>query len=141
VSHWTSACSVLASTSASFVSASGCTFEALTSFLEGVELKVFAVSSTTSSPFAIILLLGVVAELFCAFGIVTSDEGLKISGTFSIFDSSALLLPTFVSSSSAKGSFEVVAGSSIRCAGGAVSLVLVAEEAPSPNSGIAAGSI
>jgi hypothetical protein len=46
-------------------------------FLEGTELKVFAVSNTTSSTFAILLLLGVAAELFCAFDTVTSDEGLK----------------------------------------------------------------
>jgi hypothetical protein len=84
-----------------------------------------------------------VAELFCAFGTVTSDEGLKISGTFiySIFDSSPLPLPAFVSTSSAKGSFGIVAGSSILCAGGTVYFVLAAEEAPSSNSGIAAGSM
>jgi hypothetical protein len=84
-----------------------------------------------------------VAELFCAFGTVTFDEGLKISGTFisSIFDSLALPLPAFVSTSSAEGSYDIVSGSSILCAGGTISFVLAAEEAPSPNSGIAAGSM
>src|SRR5690242_17653140 len=65
---------VVALISAGFVSASVGTFEASATFLEGVELKVFT-DSNTSSIFAILLLLGVVVELFCAFGTVTSDEG------------------------------------------------------------------
>jgi hypothetical protein len=54
-----------ASSSVGFVSASVCAFEASAICLEGVELKVFTVSNT-SSTFAILLLLGVAAELFCA---------------------------------------------------------------------------
>jgi hypothetical protein len=70
-----------ASISAYSISTSVCAFEASTIFFEGVEFKVFTVSST-SSTFAILLLLGVAAELFCAFDTVTSDEGLKISSVF-----------------------------------------------------------
>jgi hypothetical protein len=118
-------------------------FRSFAIFLEGVELKVFVVSNTTSSTFSILLLLGVVAELFCAFGTITSDEGLKISGTFisSIFDSSTLPFSAFVPTSSAEGIFGSVAGSSILYAEGTVSFVLAAEEVPSPNSGITAGSM
>jgi hypothetical protein len=55
------------------------------------KLKALTVSST-SSTFAILLLLGVAVEPFCAFGTVTSDEGLKISSVFvsSIFGFSTL---------------------------------------------------
>jgi hypothetical protein len=82
---------IAASISAGFVSASVCTFEALATFLEGVELKVFT-DSNTSSTFAILLLLGVAAEPFCALGTVTSGKGLKIPSAFvsSIFGFSAL---------------------------------------------------
>jgi hypothetical protein len=58
--------------------------EASTIFLVGAGLKVFAVSNTTSSTFAILLLLGVAAKLFCVFGTIASVEGLKISGIFVI---------------------------------------------------------
>jgi hypothetical protein len=85
-----------ASISAGFVSASVCAFEASAIFVEGVELKVFTVSNT-SSTFAILLLLGVTTKLFYAFGTVTSDEGLKISSAFvsSIFGFSALSFSVF----------------------------------------------
>ena len=87
--------------------------------------------------------MGVAAELFCAFGAVTSDEGLKISNTFvsPIFDSSALSLSAFVSTSSTEGAFDVIAGSSAFYAGGAGSLNSAAEEAPPPNSGTTVGSM
>jgi hypothetical protein len=110
VSAWIIATSI----SASFVLASVGTFEASATFLEGVELKVFT-DSNTSSTFAILLLLGVVAEPFCALNTVTSDEGLRIPTTFvsPIFDSSALPISVFVSASLAEGSFGVVVGSSV----------------------------
>jgi hypothetical protein len=119
---------IVASTSAYFVSASGCALEASAIFLVGAGFKVFVVSKTTSSTFAI-LLLGVVAELFCVFGAVASVEGLKISGIFvtsSVFDLSALSLSTFVSTSSTEGAFGIIAGSSVLCTGGIVSLVSAA---------------
>jgi hypothetical protein len=133
---------VAASTSAYFVLASGCAFEALTIFLEGVQLKVFVVSNTTSSTFAILLLLGVVAELFCAFGTVASIEGLKISGIFvisPIFDPSAL--SAVASTSLTESNFGIMVGSQVFYAGRTVSFVSADEEAPSPNSGITVGSM
>jgi hypothetical protein len=72
---------IAAPISADFVSASVYTFEASLIFPEGVELKAFTVSNT-SSTFAILLLLGVAARLFCAFGTVTSAEGLKLTFVF-----------------------------------------------------------
>jgi hypothetical protein len=122
----------------------GLRFGGFGNFFEGIELKDFVVSNTTSSMFAILLLLGVAAEPFCAFGMGTSDEGLKISGIFvisSIFDPSALSLSAFVSTSSTEGNFGIIAGSSVLYAGGIVSFVLAAEEVPSPNSGITASSM
>jgi hypothetical protein len=113
--------------------------EASTIFLVGAGLKVFVVSNTTSSTFAILLLLGVATKPFCAFGTVASVEGLKIYGIFaisSIFDPSA-----FVSTSSTESNFGIIAGSSVLYAGGTVSFVSAAEEAPSPNSGTTAGSM
>jgi hypothetical protein len=117
-------------------------FRGFGSFLEGVEFKVFTVSNT-SSTLAILLLLGVVAELFCAFGAVTSDEGLKISNTFvsPIFDSLALSLSVFDSARSIEGAFGIIAGSSSFYVGGMGSLGSAAEEASPPNSGTTAGSI
>jgi hypothetical protein len=119
--------------------------EASAIFLVGAGLKVLAVSSTTSSTFAILLLLGVAAELFCMFGTVASVEGLKTSSNFgisSIFGPSILSLSTFVSTSSTEGSLGITAGFLVLCADeGAVSFVLAAKEAPSLNSGIATGSI
>ena len=103
-------------------------------FLAGAGFKVFAVSST----FTILLLLGVVAELFCAFSAVASVEGLKIPvifATSSVFDLSALSLSTFVSISSTEGAFGIIAGSSVLCMGGIASLISAAEEASPPNSG------
>jgi hypothetical protein len=108
----------------------------------GAGLKVFVVSNTTSSTFAILLLLGVAAEPFCVFGIVASVGGLKISGIFyisSIFG--PLALSAFVSTSSIEGNFGVTAGSSVLCVDEIVSFVSAAEVAPSPNSGIAVGSM
>jgi hypothetical protein len=81
-------------------------------------------------------------ELFCTFDIVASIEGLKISGIFyisSIFDPS--VLSAVVSTSLTEGNFGIIAGSSVLWAGGAVSSVLTAEEAPSSNPGITAGSM
>jgi hypothetical protein len=85
---------------------------------------------------------GVAAKLFCTFGTVASVEGLKISGIFvisSIFDPS--VLSAVVSTSLIEGNFGIIAGSSVLCAGGAVSFVSVAEEAPSSNLGITTGSM
>jgi hypothetical protein len=129
-----------ASISADFVSASVCAFEASTVFLEGVEFKVFTISNT-SITLAILLLLGVAAKLFCAFGAVTSDEGLKISNTFvsPIFDSSALSLSVFDLARSTEGAFGIIAGSSAFCVGGMGSLGLAAKEASPPNLGTTAG--
>jgi hypothetical protein len=127
---------------AGFVSASVCIFEASAIFPEGVELKAFTVYNT-SSTFAILLILGVAAKLFCAFGTVTSAEGLKISNIFvpSIFGSSALSLLVFDSASSAEGAFGMIAGSSVFYVGGMCSFGLAAEEVFPPNSGTTAGSI
>jgi hypothetical protein len=131
-----------ASISVGFVPASVCAFAASAVFLEGVEFKVFTVSKT-SSTLAILLLLGDVAELFCAFGAVTSDEGIKISNTFvsPIFDSSALSLSVFDLGRSTEGAFGIIAGSSAFYVGGMVSLGLAAEEASPPNSGTTVGLI
>ena len=55
--------------------------------------------SKISNTFTILFLLGVMAELFFAFSIVASVEGLKIPGifvTFLVFDLLALSLSTFV---------------------------------------------
>jgi hypothetical protein len=131
-----------ASISAGFVSVSVCAFEASVIFLEGVELKVFTVSNT-SSTFAILLILRVAAELFCAFGTVTSDEGLKVSSAFvsSIFGFSALSFSIFGSARSSEASFGIVADSPAFCVGGMGYLGLVAEEVSPPNSGTTADSI
>jgi hypothetical protein len=131
-----------ASISAGFVSASVCTFEASVIFPEGVELKAFTVSNT-SNTFAILLLLRVAAELFCAFGTVTSDEGLKIPSVFvsSIFGFSALFSSVFDSASSTEASFGIVAGSSTFYVGGMSTFGSAAKEVSSPNSGTTAGSI
>jgi hypothetical protein len=79
--------------------------------------------------------LGVTAKLFCAFGTVTSAEGLKISSIFvpSIFGSSALSLSVFDSASSAEGTFGIIAGSSAFCVGGMGSFGSAAEEVSPPN--------
>ena len=135
---WITAAAILGG----FVSASVCAFEASATFLEGGELKVFTVSNT-SRTFAILLLLGVAAELFCAFGTVTSDEGPRIPSAFvsSMLGFSALSLSVFNSASSAEGTFGIITGSSVFCVGGTGSLGSVAEEASPPNSGTMAGSI
>jgi hypothetical protein len=135
---WITAVSI----SVDFVSASVYIFEASAIFSEGVELKAFTVSNT-SSIFAILLLLGVAAKLFCAFDTVTSAEGLKISNIFvpSIFGSSALSLSVFDSVGSPKGTFAIIAGSSAFCVGGMGSFGLAAEEVSPPNSGTTLGSI
>ena len=102
------------------------------------------VVSSTSNTFTILLLLGVMAELFCAFSAVASVKGLKIPGIFvtsSVVDLSALSLSTFVSTGSTEGAFGIIAGSSAFCVGGTGSLGSAAEEASPPNSGTAAGSI
>jgi hypothetical protein len=82
-------------------------------------------------------------DFFCAFGTVTSAEGLKISNIFvsSVFGSSALSLPAFDSASSAEDAFGMVAGSSAFCVGGMGSFDSAAEEIFSPSSGTTAGSI
>ena len=92
---------------------------------------------------SILLLLGVAAELFCAFGAITFDEGLRISNTFvsPIFDSSALSLSVFDSARSTEGAFGIIADSSAFCVGGMGSLGSAAEEASPQNSGTTAGSI
>jgi hypothetical protein len=109
---------------------------------EGVELKAFTVSNT-SSTFAILLLLGVAARPFCVFGTVTSAEELKISNIFVslIFGSSALPLSAFDSASSAEGTFGIIVGSSAFYVGEVGSFGLAAEEVSLPNSGTTAGSI
>jgi hypothetical protein len=119
-----------------------CAFKASAIFLEGVELKVFIVSNT-SSTFAILLLLGVAAELFFAFSTVTSDEGLKIYSAFvsSIFGFSALSFSVFDSARSSEASFGIVAGSLVFYVGGMGSLGSAAEEVSPPNSGTTVGSI
>jgi hypothetical protein len=126
VSAWITAASILAG----FVSASVGTFEASTTFLE-VELKVFT-DSNTSSTFAILLLLGVVAEPFCALITITSDEGLRIPSTFDspIFVSSALPLSVFILASSAEGSFGIAVGSSVLCAGEQLFLIQQLKKPP-----------
>jgi hypothetical protein len=103
-----------------------------------------SVVSKISNTFTILLLLGVVAELFSAFNVVASVEGLKIPGIFvisSVFYLSALSLSTFVSTSSNEGAFGIIIGSSSFYVGGAGSLGSAAEEASPPNSGTTAGSI
>jgi hypothetical protein len=113
-------------------------------FLVGVGFKVLVVSSTTSSTFAILLLLGVAAEPFCIFDIVASVEGLKtygVLGISTIFGPSVLSLSAFGSTSLTKGIFGIVADSSVLRTGEMVSFVLVDEEVPSPSSGITAGSM
>jgi hypothetical protein len=67
-----------ASASDGFVSI--CVFDASAVFL-GVVLEDFIVSST-SSTLTILFLLGVVVRSFCAFGTVTSAEGLITSNIF-----------------------------------------------------------
>jgi hypothetical protein len=111
-------------------------------FFTRAGLKTFVISNTTSITFAIILLLGVAAEVFCIFGRSASIGSLRNFGVFvilSIFGSSSFL--ALSSADSAICIFGIIAGSSVLCAGGTISFVLAAEEAPSPNSGIAAGSM
>jgi hypothetical protein len=138
VPAWITASSILAYS----VSTPVCTFEASSIFFEGVEFKVFTVSST-SSTLAILLLLGVSAKLFCTFGTVTSDEWLKISNIFvpSIFGSSVLSLSVFDSASSAEGTFGIIVGSSAFCVGGMGYFGSAAKEVSPPNSGTTADSI
>jgi hypothetical protein len=103
-----------------------------------------SVVSNTSNTFTILLLLEVVAELFCASSAVASVEGLKIPGIFvtsSVFYLSTLSLLIFVSTSSTEGAFGIIVGSSVFYMGGTNSLDLVAEEASPPNSGTTAGSM
>jgi hypothetical protein len=103
-----------------------------------------SVVSKISNTFTILLLLGVVAELFSAFSAVASVEGLKIPGIFvtsSVFHFSALSLSTFVSINSTEGAFSIIAGSSAFYVGGTGSLGSGAEEASAPNSGTMTGSI
>jgi hypothetical protein len=103
-----------------------------------------SVVSSTSNTFTILLLLGVMAELFCALSAVASVEGLKVPGIFvtsSVVDLSALSLSTFVSTSSTEGAFDIIADSSALYIEGAVSLDSAAEEASPPNSGTMAGSM
>jgi hypothetical protein len=87
--------------------------------------------------------LGVATKLYCAFGTVTSVEGLKISNIFypSIFGSSDLSLSVFDSASSAEGTFGIMAGPSAFCVGRMRSFGSATEEVSPPNSGTTAGSI
>jgi hypothetical protein len=103
-----------------------------------------SVVSKISNTFIILLLLGVLVELFSTFTVVASVEGLQISGiivTSSVFDFLALSLLTFVSARSAKGAFGIIAGSSAFYVGGTSSFGSTAEDASPLNSGITAGSI
>jgi hypothetical protein len=125
-----------ASASVSFVSV--CVFEASPVF-PGVELQVFIVSST-SSTLTILFLLGVVVRSFCAFGTVTSAEGLITYNIFVLSTSIFSILSAFGSANLAEDAFGIAAGSSIFCVS-AGSLASVAEEVSPPNSGTLAGSI
>jgi hypothetical protein len=84
---------------------------------------------------------GVAARPFCAFGIVTSDEGLKTSNVFipSILGSS--VLSVFGSANLVEGAFGKVAGSSAFCVEEIGSFGAAAEEISPPNSGTTAGSM
>jgi hypothetical protein len=140
VSAWV----IVASTYICLISALGCVLQASATFPVGAGLMESVVSNTSYTFIIILLLLGVVAELFCAFSAVASIEGLKIHGIFvtsSVFDLSVLSLITFVSTSSTEGTFGIIAGSSVLCMGGTVSLDSAAEEASPPNSGTTAGSM
>jgi hypothetical protein len=119
-----------------------CIFEALGIFPEGVELKAFTVSST-SSTFTILFLFGVAARPFYAVGTDISAEGLKISNLFasSVFGSSALSLSAFGSVISAEGAFGMVAGSLAFCVGGVGSFGAAAKEVSPPKSGTTSGSM
>jgi hypothetical protein len=85
--------------------------------------------------------LGVAARPFCAFGIVTSIEGLKTSNVCvpSILGSSTLSV--FGSANLAEGAFGKVTGSSAFYVEGIGSFGVVAEEVSPPNSGTTAGSM
>jgi hypothetical protein len=85
-------------------------------FPEEIELEAFT-DSNTSSTLAILFLLGVAARPFCAFGIVTSVEGLKTSNIFvpSILGSS--VLSVFGSANSVEGTFGITAGFLAFCVG------------------------
>jgi hypothetical protein len=77
----------------------------------GVELEAFTVYST-SNTLAILFLLGVATRHFCAFGIVTSAEGLKTSNVFVPSILGYSVLSVFGSVNLAEGAFGKVAGSS-----------------------------
>jgi hypothetical protein len=134
---------IVASTSICLVSALGCVLSASTTFPMGTRLMESVVSNT-SNTFTILLLLGVVAELFYAFSAVASIEGLEIPGifvTYSVFDIAALSLLNFVSTNSIEGAFGIIIGSSVLCMGGTISLDSAAEGASPPNSGTTTGSM
>jgi hypothetical protein len=106
---------------------------ALAAFFVVAGLNAFVVSSTASSTLAILLLLGVTAEGFCAFSRFAPVGGLKIFGIFiisSTFDSSAF------STSPLTGSivciFGITVGSTVLCAIGAVCVASTAEEDAAP---------
>ena len=119
--------------------ASICIFEASTIF-PGVEFEAFT-DSRTSSTLAILFLLGVAARPFCAFGTVTSAEGLKTSNVFvpSILGSS--VLSVFGSAYLAEGALGKVAGSSAFYIEGIGSFGAAAQEVSPLNSGTTAGSM
>jgi hypothetical protein len=116
--------------SASEAIVSICVFEASAVF-PGVELEVF-ISSSTSSTWTILFLLGVTVRSFCAFDTVTSAEGLVTSDIF--------VLSTSGTPNLAKGAFGVAAGSSVFCVS-VVSLASLAEEVSPPKSGTVAVSM
>jgi hypothetical protein len=108
------------------------------------EERLESIVSKMSKTFTILFLLGVIAELFSAFSIVTSAEGFRISGIFvvpSVFDLSVSPSSTLVSISLVEGAFGVVAGSSAFYIGGVGSVGAAVEEVSPPNSDIVAGSI
>jgi hypothetical protein len=102
-------------------------------------LKFFIVSST-SSTLTILFLLGVVVRTFCAFGIVTSAEGLMTFNIFVLSTSASSILMAFGSPDLGYDAFGIATGSSTFCVA-ASSLALVAEEVSPPNSGTMADSI
>jgi hypothetical protein len=113
-------------------------FEALVVFPR-VELEVF-IFSGTSSTLTILFLLGVVVRSFCAFGTVTSVEGLITSNIFVLSTSASSILVAFGSPDLAGYAFGIAADSSVFCVT-AGSLALVAKEVSLPNSGTMAGSM
>jgi hypothetical protein len=98
----------VASASDGFVSI--CVSDALAVFL-GVVLEDFIVSST-SSTLTILFLLGVAVRSFCAFGTVTSAEGLITSNIFVFSTSASSILMAFGSPDLAGDAFGIVASSS-----------------------------